>query len=273
MSTNSEKPVIAIAIAQGAWHRASHYKGLVQSLTDRGFTVLQPDNVTAGNDENIKGKTHLDDVKAIRQSLRPALDEGKRIVLVCHSYGGITGSAAAEGYQVHERGAKGLSGGVSHVVYIAAFALPVKGLSLLSAAGGQHGAFLDRTVSYAKPDIGSRILLTCSQDDICYLNDKAQNAFYNDCTPEVGKKAISECVNHSTASLETPADFVARDITVPKTYVVCEIDNAVPVQGQLAMVGAMGDAVSVEKIEAGHCPFLSEKTLPKVVEIIEKAAQ
>ncbi|RBA08969.1 hypothetical protein FPRO05_07249 [Fusarium proliferatum] len=253
MSTNSEKPVIAIA--QGAWHRASHYKGLVQSLTDRGFTVLQPDNVTAGNDENIKGKTHLDDVKAIRQSLRPALDEGKRIVLVCHSYGGITGSAAAEGYQVHERGAKGLSGGVSHVVYIAAFALPVKGLSLLSAAGGQHGAFLDRT------------------DDICYLNDKAQNAFYNDCTPEVGKKAISECVNHSTASLETPADFVARDITVPKTYVVCEIDNAVPVPGQLAMVGAMGDAVSVEKIEAGHCPFLSEKTLPKVVEIIEKAAQ
>ncbi|KAF5653298.1 signal peptide-containing protein [Fusarium sp. NRRL 25303] len=253
MSTNSEKPVIAIV--QGAWHRASHYKGLVQSLTNKGFTVLQPNNVTAGNDENIKGKTHIDDVQTIRESLQPALDEGKRIVLICHSYGGIPGSAAVEGYQVHERQAKGLSGGISHVVYIAAFALPVKGLSLLSAAGGQHGPFLDRT------------------DDICYLNDKAQNAFYNDCTPEVAKKAISECVNHSTASLETPAEFVATDITVPKTYVVCEIDNTVPVQGQLAMVGAMGDAVNAEKIAAGHCPFLSEKTLPKVLEIIERAAQ
>ncbi|KAG5762741.1 hypothetical protein H9Q72_009141 [Fusarium xylarioides] len=253
MSLNLEKPVIAIV--QGAWHRASHYQGLVQSLTDKGFTVLQPDNVTAGNDEDIKGKTHVDDVEAVRQSLQPALDEGKRIVLVCHSYGGIPGSAAVEGYQVHEREAKGLSGGISHVVYIAAFALPVKGLSLLSAAGGTHGPFLDRT------------------DDICYLNDKAQTAFYNDCTPEVAKKAISECVSHSTASLETPADFVATDITVPKTYIVCEIDNTVPVQGQLAMVGAMGDAVNVEKIEAGHCPFLNEKTLSKVVEIIEKAAQ
>ncbi|KAI1036947.1 hypothetical protein LB505_011951 [Fusarium chuoi] len=271
MSTNSEKPVIAIV--QGAWHRASHYNGLVQSLTDKGFTVLQPDNVTAGSDKDIKGKTHLDDVEAIRQSLQPALDQGKRIVLVCHSYGGIPGSAAVEGYQVHEREAKGLSGGISHVIYIAAFALPVKGLSLLSAAGGQHGPFLDRTVSYAKPEIGFRILLTCSQDDICYLNDKAQNAFYSDCTPEVAKKAISECVNHSTASLETPAEFVATDITVPKTYVVCEIDNTVPVQGQLAMAGAMGDAVNAERIEAGHCPFLNEKTLPKVVEIIEKAAQ
>jgi hypothetical protein len=116
-------------------------------------------------------------------------------------------------------------------------------------------------------------LLTCLQDDICYLNDKAQNSFYNDCVPEVARKAISECVNHSTASLETPADFVATDITVPKTYVVCEIDNTVPVQGQFAMVGAMGDGVTVERIEAGHCPFLNEKTLPKVVEIIEKAAQ
>ncbi|KAF9766200.1 hypothetical protein IL306_001424 [Fusarium sp. DS 682] len=253
MSAVSEKPVIALV--QGAWHRASHYKGLVQSLTDKGFTVLQPDNVTAGKDEDIKGKTHLDDVEAIRKALQPALDEGKRIVLVCHSYGGISGSAAVDGYQVHEREAKGLPGGISHVVYIAAFALPVKGLSLLSAAGGTHGPFLDRT------------------DDICYLNDKATNAFYNDCTPEVAEKAIGECVNHSTASLETPADFVATDITVPKTYVVCEIDNAVPVQGQLAMVGAMGDAVSVEKINAGHCPFLNEETLPKVVEIIEKSSQ
>ncbi|KAF5536618.1 hypothetical protein FMEXI_10217 [Fusarium mexicanum] len=253
MSTNPEKPVIAIV--QGAWHRASHYQGLVESLTNQGFTVLQPDNVTAGNDEDIKGKTHLDDVEAIRKSLQPALDEGKRIVLVCHSYGGIPGSAAVEGHQFYEREAKGLFGGISHVVYIAAFALAVKGLSPLSAAGGRYGPFLDRT------------------DDICYLNDKAENAFYNDCTREVAKKAISECVNHSTVSFETPADFVATDITVPKTYVVCEIDNTVPVQGQLAMVGAMGDAVNVEKIEAGHCPFLNDKTLPKVVEIIEKAAQ
>jgi alpha-beta hydrolase superfamily lysophospholipase len=148
MPTNSEKPVIAIV--QGAWHRAIHYQGLVQSLTNNGFTVLQPDNVTAGKDEDIKGKTHLDDVEAIRKSLQPLLDKGQRIILVCHSYGGIPGSAAVEGYQVHEREAKGLPGGISHVVYIAAFALPVKGLSLLTAAGGTHGPFLDRTVSYYK---------------------------------------------------------------------------------------------------------------------------
>jgi pimeloyl-ACP methyl ester carboxylesterase len=145
MSTTTEKPVIAIV--QGAWHRAVHYKAFAQALTAKDYTVLQPDNVSAGDVENIKGKTHADDVKVIREALQPSLDEGKRIVLVCHSYGGIPGSAAVEGYQLHEREAKGLSGGIMHIVYVASFALPVKGLSLLTAIGGTLGPFIDRTVS------------------------------------------------------------------------------------------------------------------------------
>jgi alpha-beta hydrolase superfamily lysophospholipase len=144
MSLNSEKPVIAIV--QGAWHRASHYKAFADSLTSKGFTVVQPDNVTAGNPEEIKGKTHLDDVEAIRKALQPSLDEGKRIVLICHSYGGIPGSAAVDGYQIHEREKKGLSGGILHVIFVTAFAFPVKGLSLLAAIGGTHAPMVDRTV-------------------------------------------------------------------------------------------------------------------------------
>jgi alpha-beta hydrolase superfamily lysophospholipase len=142
----SEKPVVAMV--QGAWHRSIHYEAFAQSLTTKGFTVLQPDNVSAGKVDDIKGKTHMDDVKVIRKILQPSLDEGKRIVLVCHSYGGIPGSAAVEGYQLHEREAKGLSGGIIHVVYVASFALPVKGLSLLATVGGTFGPFLDRTVRH-----------------------------------------------------------------------------------------------------------------------------
>ncbi|KAF4448236.1 hypothetical protein F53441_8343 [Fusarium austroafricanum] len=253
MSSASEKPVIAIV--QGAWHCPSHYQRIKEALTDKGYTVLLPNIVTAGKDEDIVGKTHLDDVESIRKALQPSLDEGKRIVMVCHSYGGIPGSAAVEGHQVHEREEKGLSGGISHVVYVASFAIPVKGLSLLTAIGGTHAPFVNRT------------------DDLCYLNDKAKMSFYNDCTPEVAEESINTCVNHSTAALETPAQFVATDITVPRTYVVCEIDAAVPVQGQLAMAGAMGEGATVEKVKAGHSPFLVDDAIPKLVEIIGKAAQ
>ncbi|KAL4723072.1 hypothetical protein ACLX1H_010313 [Fusarium chlamydosporum] len=144
MSTNAEKPVIAIV--QGAWHRAFHYEAFARLLIDQGFTVLLPNNVSAGEVEKIKGKTHVDDAEAIRKTLQPSLNEGKRIVLVCHSYGGIPGSFAVEGYQIHEREKQGLPGGIMHVVYVAAFAFPVKGLSLLAAVGGTFGPFLDRTV-------------------------------------------------------------------------------------------------------------------------------
>lgn len=144
MPPNTEKPVIAIV--QGAWHRRPHYESFTQVLTSKGYTVLQPDNVTAGLVKAIKGKTHLDDVEVIRQTLQPSLDEGKKIVLVCHSYGGIPGSAATEGYQIHEREAKGLKGGIVHVIFVTSFALPVKGLSLLAAVGGTFGPFLNRTV-------------------------------------------------------------------------------------------------------------------------------
>ncbi|RGP79430.1 hypothetical protein FLONG3_2485 [Fusarium longipes] len=253
MSTDTEKP--AIVIVQGAWHRTVHYDTFAQSLTAKGYNVLQPNNVTAGEVEDIKGKTHRDDVKVIHDTIKPVIDKGKRIVLVCHSYGGIPGSAAVEGYQLHEREAKGLSGGIVHVVYVASFALPVKGLSLRTAIGGTYGPFLDRT------------------EDVMYLTDKAKDTFYNDLPSEDGDRFVSECVHQSTVSFETPSDFVATDITVPRTYIACQKDNAIPFQGQLAMAGAMGNGVVVETIDCGHVPFLSEEDLPKVIEIVERAAQ
>ncbi|KAJ4136525.1 hypothetical protein NW768_004140 [Fusarium equiseti] len=253
MFSITERPVIAII--QGAWHRRPHYEAFAQALTSKGYTVLQPGNTTAGLVDNIKGKTYLDDVEVIRQTLQPSLDEGKKIVLVCHSYGGIPGSAATEGYQIHEREAKGLKGGIIHVVYVASFALPVKGLSLLAAVGGKFGPFLDRT------------------EDALYLNEGAKDTFYNDLPSDEADKALAHCALQSTASLETPADFVATDITVPKTYVVCDIDHCIPLEGQKAMAGAMGESVTIESIHAGHVPFLSEEAMGKVVDIVGKISQ
>ncbi|KAF4973945.1 hypothetical protein FZEAL_9092 [Fusarium zealandicum] len=236
MATNDNKPVIVLI--HGAWHRPSHY----------------PENPSSGEAADSKGKTHLDDVAAIRESMEGPLTAGKDIVLVCHSYGGIPGSAAVEGYQAHERLDKGLQGGIKHVVYIAAFALPVRDLSLRMAVGGTYGDFMDRT------------------DDVLLLNDNAQNTFYGDIDSEMATRMIANCVPQSTASLETPSSFVATDVVVPTTYMVCEKDRVIPVEGQMAMAGAMGETVRIEKLDSGHSPFLKPEILPQLVDIIERAA-
>ena len=41
---------------------------------------------------------------------------------------------------------------------------------------------------------------------------------------------------------------------MPTTYVVCERDNAIPVFAQEAMAARAG---RVERLDAGHSPFLS----------------
>ncbi|KAJ4142078.1 hypothetical protein NW754_014869 [Fusarium falciforme] len=224
---------------------------LKDKLTERGFTVIQPRNASVGQVSDIKGKTHLDDVVAIHEAMESPLNDGKEIIVVCHSYGGIPGSAAVQGYQIHERRDKGLKGGIKHIVYVASFALPARGLSLKTAIGGTYGPFMDRT------------------DDYLPLNENAKNAFYHDIESKLADQMLANCVYQSTASFETPSEFVAPDIAVPKTYVACENDRAIPIEGQLAMAGAMGDTVKIERLAAGHSPYLDPGFLSRLVEIID----
>lgn len=145
----TEKPIIVLV--HGAWQTAAQWQPLADGLKSNGFTVLQPQNATSGPDAAaIQGKTYRDDVKAIRLAMEPHLASGNQVVLVCHSYGGIPASAAAEGYQVHERRALGAPGGVKHIVYLAAFAVTVKEVSVLMALGGAYAPFMDNEVSHTK---------------------------------------------------------------------------------------------------------------------------
>ncbi|KAF4444398.1 hypothetical protein FALBO_17234 [Fusarium albosuccineum] len=250
MATN--KPVIVLV--HGAWQRPAQYESLKDGLVGRGFSVLRPESATSGTDvTKVRGKTYLDDVAIIRRAIEEPLAAGKEVVLVCHSYGGIPTSAAAEGYQVHERREKRLPGGIKHIVYLAAFALPEKGLSLLKAIGGSYAPFMD------------------NKGEVVALGEGAKDALFNDCDSETADRLLAGAVYQSSASFETPTTFAAADVAVPKTYVVCEEDHALPPDAQLAMVEALSNATPV-KVRAGHCVHLNAEALPKVLDAIETAA-
>ncbi|KAM0331399.1 hypothetical protein ACHAQA_003072 [Verticillium albo-atrum] len=133
---SSVKP--SILLVHGAWHQPSHYDLLTTALRESGYNVITPANVTAGSAEEVKGKTHLDDLEVIRASIKPILDAGEEIVVLSHSYGGIPGSAVVEGNAIEDRAAQGLKGGIKAAIYVAAFAVPQRGLSVLDAVGGKY---------------------------------------------------------------------------------------------------------------------------------------
>lgn len=103
-------------------------------------------------------------------------------------------------------------------------------------------------------DIFSGIASDTEQKQL-FVNEKAIEHLYNDLPTDTGREFYDTLVPQSYAAVSTPVDFAAPDITIAKTYIVCEKDNAIPVFLQHEFGSAPGfDKVSVS---GGHSAFAS----------------
>lgn len=101
-------------------------------LHRRGWPTEAPAHLTPG-DKSGKMRTE-DNARVIRKTLQRLCDEGKQIIVVAHSYGGITASCAVEGLGWGQRRALGNTGGIIMFVYLSAFVIPA-GVRLAEAFG------------------------------------------------------------------------------------------------------------------------------------------
>ena len=87
--------------------------------------------------------TMYDDAALIRSELSKLVEgEGRNVIVVMHSYGGIVGTEAVDASLAKKpREEKGLPGGVLRLLYMTALLLPI-GASLGSAVGGQLPPFI-----------------------------------------------------------------------------------------------------------------------------------
>lgn len=115
-----------IILVPGAWHRASSYGDLIKPLESAGYKVIAIDipSVVAPGDEPTEGWT--DDVTLIQKSIKAEADAGNDVAVLVHSYGGLPGAQAIEGFEKH----------VVRLVYLCAFTVDVGG-SLYGMLGGQ----------------------------------------------------------------------------------------------------------------------------------------
>lgn len=120
-----DKP--AFLLAHGAWHPSRLYDPLKDAFANQGYTLAVPALPTTGPDA--KDITWEADVDALLQTAEPLFAQGKRVVLIGHSYGGIPACIATRENGVAERQARGLEGGFIHIGFLCAFAMPSKGIS------------------------------------------------------------------------------------------------------------------------------------------------
>ncbi len=205
-----------LVLVHGAWHGPWCWQPLVDELADVDVvTVALP---SSGPDPQSLGDLTAD-ADAVRTALAGV--EGP-VVLVGHSYGGIPVTEAASADL-----------GVAHLVYLCAFQLDV-GDSLVSSLGGAVPPWQEVHPTHVRVTTPEAV-------------------FYNGVAPELTAQAVAAIGLQSTSSLTQPLSRAAwREL--PSTYVVCEQDQAIPVEAQEAMSGRAG---TVLRLDTGHSPFLA----------------
>ncbi|KAJ0115102.1 methylesterase 6 [Diaporthe amygdali] len=244
-----DKPVILLV--HGAFYQPVHYEEVLQNLTEKGYTVAAPALPTTGTNPDL---TYADDVEVINDTLHSFLDDGREVIVVAHSSGALPASHCIEGESVAERAECGLKGGIRHYINVCGLAYPRRERNFL---GNDDESPLQEYHQV--------------EDGIIHLLDNAKLTLYNDLPSEQIEKIWPTMIKtHSLMNWNSCPKFIDQEMTVPKTYIFCEHDIALPTEYQAYFVG-VGGYEDVIRIQSGHSPFL--KMPERMLEIISEIAE
>ena len=268
-------PKAAFVLVHGGWHNHSAWDKVTPILEAQGFVALTLDLPGAGANaiapkslghrpfdptafaaepSPMASLTQEERTQAVVALVKEAasLNDGK-VTLVGRSAGGMTISAVAE--QVPDL--------LLAIVYLAGFMVP-NGVPLLAML--QHESMssaLAPKLFVGDPiAIGATRIHAGSTDQAYRSLLKA--SFYGD-VPEADfmRMASQLHCDESNAGALAPSQITAgRFGTVPRHYIRCTQDRAIPLTGQDHMIaavdGAIGGKTATHTLESSHSPFLSQ---------------
>ncbi len=269
----SNKPVFVLV--HGGWHDHSTWRHVTPIIESNGFTALTLDLPGAGaraiepaslgrhpfdssafaiEPSPVAGITQAERTKAVVALVEKAAALGNgKVVLVGHSAGGVTVSAVAQE----------VPGLLHAVVYLSGFLMP-PGQSLLAMLmhESMSEAVAPRLFVGDPATIGATRIHAGSNDK-AYLS-LLRASFYAD-VPETDfmyTAARLHCDEPNGGAMAPSVMTSDRFGTVPRHYIRCTQDCAVPLAAQDRMVGlvdaAMGNRTIIHTLETSHSPFLSQ---------------
>jgi len=222
-----------ILLIHGAWHGAWCWDRLIPALAARGRKSVAIDLPGAGEDQTPLAGVTLDLYAQQVVAALEALEEPA--ILVGHSMGGLSITEAAE--RAPERIAK--------LVYLCAF-IPRDGESLLSVAGQSDPA-----------DVAMETIFSGDGLSVTVADASIKAGFYADCSDQDVAFAKARLrplpVQPAATPVHTTAERFGR---VPRVYIECTEDRAIPIARQRAMAAAF-PPIEVHTLSTSHSPFFS----------------
>lgn len=132
----------SFVLVPGAFHQPALYENVITLLKSAGYSVSIP-SLPSCDAQHPQNVTCATDAAAIREQIVHSMEiDGKDVVVVCHSCGGIPGGGAACGLGKVARAREGKERGVVGLIYVCGFVVP-EGSSLLEMLGGRHAPYVD----------------------------------------------------------------------------------------------------------------------------------
>ncbi|MBC8099377.1 MAG: alpha/beta fold hydrolase [Armatimonadetes bacterium] len=222
-------------LVHGAFQDASGWAGVTAALEAEGHTVIVVTLAGRGTDETPLSEISLD---LYRDTVIAAIEaQSEPVVLVGHSFGGITISAVAEA----------IPSQITTLVYLAAY-LPQDGESLVSIAAndrysllGQEGNFII-AADFSTGAVNAEVFPT---------------AFCPDCTPEQLEVVAASQLTEPLAPQNTPVLLTPENFgSVRKAYLLTAQDLIVSPQLQALML-SYTPVERVLALNAGHAAYIS----------------
>jgi alpha-beta hydrolase superfamily lysophospholipase len=143
----SSKPTILWV--HGSWHTPNHFKPALEVFDKAGYESVCPRQPSVGNLPPVGLK---EDAQCIREELSRLVEqEGKDVLVVAHSYGGMVSNEGIDASMAKAARAKaGKKGGVVRIVFLTAFLVP-KGAALSTPLGGAIPPFIPVDVRTSLP--------------------------------------------------------------------------------------------------------------------------
>lgn len=217
-------------LVHGSCHGAWCWDLVIPHLAERGHSVQAIDLPSHGADTTPIAEVTLN---AYADTIARACKSD--CFLVGHSMGGYAIAEAA----------KIASDRITKLVYLCAY-VPQEGLSLAQM----------RKLAPTQPLLPA---IRTSADGMSFTVDpeKAANIFYQDCPDDLAEKAVSRLCSQAIAPTNTPFFGTAEQAALPRHYIRCMDDKAIPPEFQVTMTKDW-EKTEVQEMSSGHSPFLAE---------------
>ncbi|KAI5859405.1 alpha/beta-hydrolase [Durotheca rogersii] len=254
----------SILLVPGSFSLPEFYDKVISGVAAKGYEIRGLHYPSVGfktGPRQGEPATMLDDAAFIAKEVEALADEGKDVILLAHSYGGVPITQSAKGLSKQERQKEGKKGGIVRLLYMTALVVP-EGVS----ASGILETF------------GDGFRLEFGQDEKGWLQFKDLSAaaaltFSDMPDQEETERLISQFPNHTAASFATELTHAGYK-NIPSSYLLCEEDRIIPSKNQRDAVELIErvsqSQVEVTTVQSGHAPHVTKA--PEVVDWVLKAA-